>query len=257
MYKNIKLRFLFITVTQLVSLVCFFKQVYASENQLENQLNEICASSMGENVNFQKAKIQCLKLLEANRVPKENGKIYAKLSEILSQDISLNAEEVKKYSKKALEYPLDTISTIQMYAYLGSSIEVLSKNSKPEQYASERLESAKAYLSGLNLVLKYAMIKKEQPLPVVGRFDYNGPPTDSVYQELVKKHGQEVENRNNIIFQNQLVRFLKVFTDNVTRLYTTKPYNNDELKQSLWKIIGSRSEADEILKNVRRINSDN
>lgn len=239
-----------ILVSMFLAACCSWRAI-GGEASLEDRLNAITE----ENSKGQQIEADCQKLILEYHSPEEQGKIYSKLSEALSQDIALNGEGVKKYSQKALGCPLDVLSTLRMYENFGNAVEVLNDGTSADKFAAPRLEAAKAYLQGLKLVLTHLTEKEERPLPGVDRFDNDGTEGDPVQNQLRKKRSEQIKDRDKIKLQNMLIRYREMFLDGIVRLYTKKPYNNSELEAAAKAALDGRDEFQQIINSVRKVTS--
>lgn len=235
------------TAGVVVFIMCFgclegFSMV--SEEELNQRLATIRTKNKGEGSDWGKLEAECLKLVQDHNSPVQKGQIYTTIAFIYSEKGYSSPNDVRipkalEYSKKALEYPLEVTTACEMYSRWAGSLMVQYWERTEGEFVKIRQEAIVPCLTGLKLALDNKAPKKRQTLPIINLFDYDGPETDPVYQEMLKKHKEQVANYKKVKVQNELYMQRKVLTQRCISLYSHKPYATDELRRL----------AQEILKN--------
>jgi hypothetical protein len=89
-----------------------------------------------------------------------------------------------------------------------------------------------------------------QEPPAVGRYRYNGPPDNPIYQKMLKQRNDEIAARKRIVLQNELIRFRDIFVQKSASLYLRKPYATDELKRIARKILKNHDAVKYLINRV-------
>jgi hypothetical protein len=235
---------------------------------LDINLARIINQDKGEGTDIQKLEDQCLLLLNDYNSPADKGKIYAKIALMYSGHgysslKSIRIAKTEEYCWKALEYPLDTLTTCETYSSL-SGAQIAPYYERPaEEFARARKEAIVTCLTGLKLALDNNAPNelKEQRVhrpPIV--FNYDGDPNSPYVQKRLKeitKYNEElmVEHKKEKL-EEQLYIIRRAAIDGCVSLYSSKPpYDTNELEKFARDILNGHEDAiDEIMSKVHELN---
>lgn len=175
----------------------------------------------------------------------DRGRIYYQLAHVHAQSGLRRPEKVIEYTKKALEYPLDTDHKLRLYVYWGDALQVTTDH----PLVVRRKAAATAYLDGLAEVLKYKLPEKAPELPPVFIFDAVGD--DPQAEQLRQRHKQAVEVRKQAEFQREMIGHREVLISQIVGLYRQKPAAIEELQELAKKALKSQAAVDRLLGAVK------
>ena len=218
-----------------------------SQERLKQQLARIRSKNRGKGTNWEKLETECLALIKDYNSPPDKGRIYATIARIYAEKgYSSSSEDVRipnaiKYSKKALQHPLEEITACEMYGRWAGALIVKYSKSAESEFVKRRREAIIPCLTGLKLALDNKAPKKRKKVPPVDMLSFHGPKTHPIYQKLLKEHNEQLAKRRKAMLLNELYFQRWALTRICATLYSRKPYNMDELK----------SYADKALKNYK------
>jgi hypothetical protein len=236
---------------------------------LDINLMRIISQDKDEGTDIQKLEDQCLLLLNDYNSPEDKGKIYANIAFMYSGHgysslKSIRIAKTEEYCWKALEYPLDTITTCETYASLSGS-QIAPYYERPaEEFAKARKESIVTCLTGLKLVLDNNAPKEleEQQVhrpPIV--LTHTGDPNDPHYKkrlkEVTKWNEELMAEHKKEKLEQELYILRRAAIESCVSLYSYKPpYDTNELEKFARDILKGHEDAiDEIMSKVRERNS--
>jgi hypothetical protein len=125
---------------------------------LQNRLAEIAAGNKGKVADLTKLETNCLALLEDYKSTAQKGKIYAAIAKAYSNKGFSSRKDIRvaksvNYCKKALEQPLDVITSCEMYSRLADSMMVGFWELPHDQFIELRREVTVVCLKGLKIAL--------------------------------------------------------------------------------------------------------
>ena len=234
---------------------------------LDINLMRIISQDKGEGTDIQKLEDQCLLLLNDYNSPEDKGKIYANIAFMYSGHgysslKSIRIAKTEEYCWKALEYPLDTITTCETYASLSGS-QIAPYYERPaEEFTKARKESIVTCLTGLKLALDNNAPKewKEQQVhrpPIV--LTHTGDPNDPSYKkrlkEVTKWNEELIAEHKKEKFEQNLFIIRRAAIDSCAGLYSSKPpYDTNELEKFARDILKGHDDAvDEIMIRTRQL----
>lgn len=173
---------------------------------------------------------RCLDLSAEFSSRTHRAKIYAAIANIYMQaDREEYAPEILAYSKKALELPLGPLEAVSMYGLWAKSLWRQHKTAKGRQFAMVRPQIAMPMLLGLKVILEKLEVTEIEPLPSVGLVTGMG---DSAYSKrMEQEHAMRLAVRRRAEVQNGLFRQRCFLAASIVDLYTTKPYDTEELRR--------------------------
>jgi len=180
---------------------------------------------------------ECLRLLDGTPSPATKGLVYAQLAKLYCDQGLTDPDKVIQYSTKALEFPLDVETTGKMYLFAAYVLEAKRRIARGEEAQELTRSSWKVYLEGLDFVLKQNPPPARRDLPAVGKFDCR-PESSESCKALVEKHRQEMEERERVILENELVRYRDILLESCGRLYSeADDKTRDTLRQAADRLI--------------------
>lgn len=205
------------------------------ESSFDERLALIRSRNIGTATDLQKLEAECLQLIETPRSPQETGTIYATIAFIYSDKGYSSRQDIRAsrgidYCKKALGYPLDPVTTCQMYVVWADALQTKYRGVSDPGFSVARREIAVVCLVGLKIPLDNDAARETQKLPVVNRYDYVGPADDLEYNRLRQKHNEEVAARKKAIRENVLSSCRTALKEKCVNLYTQPPYDKEELR---------------------------
>jgi len=253
MFRN-KFRHLMM-VTIVITCIMNSKGYSADPNvSLDTKLIRIISQDKGNGTNIQNQEDQCLSLLSDYNSPEDKGKIYAKIAFIYSSHgySSPNDIRIKKtgeYCRKALDYPLDLLTTCETYTRLSGS-EIGPYIDAPEtEFIKARKESIITCLKGLKLVLDSNAPKEWRQPPGVFKYVVNDDNPD--YNRIVQEHERQIEARRHSEIENKLFILRRALIDRCVVLYAHKPYDTEEfVKYAQDALKGHEDAVEEIIAKI-------
>ncbi len=233
---------------------------------LDINLIRITNQDKGRGTDVQKLEDNCLELLKDHNSPEDKGKIYAKIAFMYSSHGYSSPNDIRiaktaEYCRKAIECPLDVITTCETYSNLcGSQISPYRDSPQPE-FAKARKEAIVTCLTGLKLALDNNAPKElkqqvHRP-PIVANF--TGNPNDPHYKEMLKevtKYNEELmaEHKKEKL-EEQLYIIRRAGIESCAGLYSYKsPYDTNELENYAREILKGHDDAvDEIMARTRQL----
>jgi hypothetical protein len=234
---------------------------------LDINLVRIVNQDKGKGTDIQKLEENCLELLKEHNSPEDKGKIYTNIAFMYSSRGYSSPNDIRiaktaEYCSKALEYPLDFITTCEMYLSLSGSQITPYRDSPQAEFAKARKESIVTCLKGLKLVLDNNAPKewKEQQVhrpPIV--LTHDGPPNDPSYKKRLKevtKYNEElIEENKKEKLEQRLYILRRAGIESCAGLYSYKsPYDTNELEKYAREILkGHDDTVDEIMARTRQL----
>jgi hypothetical protein len=227
---------------------------------LQQRLDKIIGGNKGEISGLDKLETDCLALLDDYKSPAQKGKIYAQIAVTYSQhrftlknNGGIPIAKSIEYSKKALDLPLDVITSCEMYGTLASSMVAESSKSE-DQFVELRREAIVFCLKGLKLALDNNAPDVFPSVPAVGI--YHISPKSPNYERMMKKHQEEVNARKKWEFEYQLYMQRQDLVGLCRAMYLHKPYNLNEFQQFSQTILKDHTKvSDDIASEIQRTSS--
>jgi hypothetical protein len=228
--------------------------VYAQDGQMSiKQLNAIF---YGNGTNINRSETECLKLLETNSAPSDKAMVYLAIANKYANNDLIYPAKTAEYCKLALEYPQGIVNICHLYSMWGGALESQYNTNlnNIEYYLKVRRTFIKPYLDALAIIATNRVPEKRQPLPSVGMYDYSGPKTNAIYQEMVKKHDKQVIEREEVDLENDLITYRDQITAEIARHYERKLDNLDELREmALQEFNNNTNAVEELMQRVEKI----
>ena len=214
---------------------------------------------------FRNLRTTVLELLKDHNSPEDKGKIYAKIASMYaghgySSPNDIRIAKTVEYCRKALEQPLDLITTCEMYSRLSDS-QIAPYLDGPEiEFTKARKEAIVTCLTGLKLVLDNNVPNELKKPPGGGGFytvdgDPNNPEYRRTIEELRKKNELSLAERRKWEFEQKLYILRRASIDGCAGLYAYKPpYDTNELENFARDILKGHEDAvDEIITKARQL----
>jgi hypothetical protein len=212
-------------------------------HHLGTELRELDSMRKGGNTDLDAVDERGNELLQQYRDPNDIGQIYYELAIVHSQSGMKRPEQVIKYCKKALDYPLQPSQTERLYVFWGDALQV-AESSKG---LSERRKAAiQPYLDGLKSLLQYDLPDSAPELPAVSSFEAT-PNSGPVYEALKQKHDQEWAARKKAEFQREMVMHRDVLIGQIAGLYGQKPHANQEIEDLARRTLDNPALMDKLM----------
>jgi len=217
---------------------------------LEEKLYEIDKLRLGKKTPFDKAEKMCSELLAKYTEPEQQGKIYCQLAEVYAQSGQVRPRKTIEFSEKALEYPLDPVTRLQLYVYWGDAIQVAHRGVRNHELVVARRKAVMPYLHGLKQTLDYNLPQENPDLPAVGKFNYHGPTDSDYYQQLVRKHQEQVEARKLAMFQRDMIQHRDALVGQISYMYSRFPFASDEIKKLATQVLQHEGAVESLMSAV-------
>lgn len=235
------------------------------DTPLDINLTRITNQDKGEGTDVQKLEDKCLELLKDHNSPEDKGKIYAKIALMYagkgySSPNDIRIAKTTEYCNKALENPLDLITTCEMYSRLSTSEIHPYIFSSETEFAKARKEAIVTCLKGLKLVLDNNAPTDLNQIQKTGVFAYMVNPNNPDYNRIVQEHQRQLELHNKGQFEEKLYILRRSLLDGCANIYAYKrPHDTNELENFAREILKGHDDAiDEIMSKVReRISKQN
>lgn len=195
---------------------------------------------------------KCLALLNQYTAAPDRGRIYAQIALIYAQAGLKDPDKTAAYCKRALEYPLDTTTGVQMYMFWADALQVKSAGVSKEDFVVARIEMVTKSLRGLKLILQENPPKEVQPVPAVDRFDCTGLDDDPICRELAQKKKEQIAARERIMLHNTLVHDRTSLTEKIVELNAHDPVDIDGLRALAWRVLEDKETVEELGQRVQR-----
>ena len=216
--------------------------------ELTIQLNEIYALAADTTNSKELIETKYLDLLKKTNIPEEKGLIYFFMARTLRKVPKKPYKKIIEYSKSALQYPLDIETKAFTYVIL---TEALSKDSYNKGLMIEdRKEISEICLNGLKLLEMENLPKEMQDLPGVPMLTIKGSKDDPEIQKKFKIHEQQVEERKRIKLQNTLIMYRKSLIGKCISIYSYKPYDNKEFRETAMEYLNDEVYVNEIMEKL-------
>ena len=216
--------------------------------ELRIQLNEIYTLAADTTNSKELIESKYLDLLKKTNILEEKGLIYFFMARTLRKVPNKPYKKIIEYSKSALQYPLDIETKAFTYVIL---TEALSKDSYNKGLMIEdRKEIAEICLNGLKLLKMENLPKEIQDLPGVSMLTIAGPKDDPEIQKKFKIHEQQVEERKRIEQQNTLIMYRKSLIGKCISIYSYKPYDNEEFRETAMEYLNDEEYVNEIMEKL-------
>ena len=190
---------------------------------------------------------QLLELIPEASDAKIQGDIYVALANVLINEKNFNAEKVKQYANKALQYPIDIVDAGRMYTCL-SSIEMRramqTSGITDAKAIEERMQPS---IQGLALVLEQLQIDSYQPLPGINPYDV--PVDDPRYETFVRNHERQMEANSEARKQNKLLLYCNYFSEQVSHLYPNGTRHDSAFHDVVLRALNDTNAAERVLKH--------
>lgn len=222
---------------------------------LERRLVEIRAGSRTASEDPCALEAKCLLLLGDYSAPSQRGMIYATMASVYSErgypsSLGENKQQQQlakttEYAKKALEHPLDALTACRMYGALGDAITISGRRGPVDRWPEVRREAIVPCLKGLKLALDNKAPKDRPSPPLVTiRHVLSGSSTltpqdanETARRERQLAARKEYEHLRDLHVQRQAL------TGRAVTLYAEEPYNTEELRALLRKMLSGHDEA--------------
>jgi hypothetical protein len=255
MFKN-SFRWIMIITIIIVCIMASNGYCIDPNTSLETNLVRITSQNKGRGTDVQKLEGNCLELLRDHNTPEDKGKIYAKIAFMYSGKGYSSPNDVRiaktaEYCRKALEYPLDTLTTCETYASL-TGAQIAPYYKRPvEEFTKARKEAIVTCLTGLKLVLDNNAPKEWVNPPGVDMYTVH--PNSPNYKKVVKEHERQMEARNKWEVEKKLYILRGAAIESCVTLYSAEPpYDMNELEKFTHDILKGHDDAvDEIMTKAR------
>ena len=255
MFKN-RLRWIAIITIIIVCIMASKGYSIDPNVSLEKNLTRITSQDKGKGTDVQKLEDQCLEMLRDHNTPESKGKIYVNIASMYasagySSPNDIRIAKTTEYCKKALEQPLDTLTTCEMYSHLSGSQIAPYWNGSETEFAKARKESIVTCLKGLKLVLDNNAPKELGKSPVETVYNYDGP-NDSVRKEIQKKMNEQAAAHKKRQDDLKLYILRQTLIGRCISLYSHKPYDANELETFTREVLKDHDDAiEEIMTKAR------
>jgi len=229
-----------------------------ADRELEQKLADIRAQNKGKGTDWTKLEAECLELVKDHNSPTEKGEIYATIARIYSEkgyssSVDIRIAKALKYCQKALEYPLEVTTACHIYGRLTGAMMVGFWERPKEEFIKIRQKTIVPCLTGLKLALDHKAPEQWKTPP--GVMSIGGiSPNSPRYNEMKKKHEEQLLAQKKWEFENKLYFERKAFLQRCVSLYSHEPYNTDELKRIADQIL--RSYPDAVKELVSKVESE-
>jgi hypothetical protein len=198
---------------------------------------------------------RCLQLLADHNAPSQRGMIYATIASVYSErgyPSSLGQKKQQQrlaktaeYARKALEYPLDVLRACKMYGALTDAIIIGGRRGPKDKWLDVRREAIVPCLMGLKLALDNKA-PKDRPSPPLAtiRHVLSGSRT-FVPQDAneVARREQQSAARKQYERLRELYMQRRALTERSVALYAEEPYDTEELRALVRKMLPAHDEA--------------
>lgn len=224
--------------------------LHAGAGDVKHQLAEIDQQREGLGAQVDKLEQDCLNLLKECTTPEDTGMVYAEIGFIYAQNGLTQPDKTSLYNEMALSYPLGISTAAQAYVFWADALQIKHIESTGDEFMVARGGIATVCLNGLRSILEQNLPKSRQTLPVVHRFDYDGPEDDPQYQELLRKNKEELAQRERVMLQNTLILYRDALIEKCIYLYSREPKATDEFAQLAREILGDEEAVKELLSRI-------
>lgn len=227
------------------------------EESLAKQLLEIRAANRTASIDPNVLEMRCLELIEDHNTPAERGMIYASATFVQCErgfgrasERALRVAKTIQYAQKALEYPLDTLTSCRIYGYYCDALSTASLATPEKERGQGRRQAAIACLEGLKIALDNDAPGEmpTAPLPVVyNAFGFNGEMSEEVTRmaETQKVERDEYKRLRELFLQR------RALIDRCVTLYAREPHEIEGLRSVVLDILSEHGEvATEIIHRV-------
>lgn len=231
---------------------------------LKGRLWEIRQQFPGGEADLPRFEAAALKLLDDFPAPEDHGIIYTTIATEYAckgmTDARAKAAKVAHFCNKALECPLDVLTKIRMFSYLGGSFIRFSMLSTPggegkaltdQEFLEARTRAVNAYLTAFRLVLDHQTQRRCEIPPTYVVYHVHAPPDDPIHEETRKKDEAQGKRIEEVKFQNELVLDRKGLVSVIAHTCTVRPYPLDKLEQQARGALRNEEAVQEIMKEVR------
>ena len=188
-----------------------------------------------------------LKLLDEYTSDEDQGKIFLRLISTYSTFNKDNIEKNRYYCEIASKLQLDILTKIRVNMYWAKSYGCPRHSYGIPYYTAdtnECIENRRVALSKTiycyNLLKDLNLPLEEQRIPPVSTYTWDLSKEDTKNESVIRmmneqklKCKKEIEVRERIIYENDLIRYKKNLSNLVLKLYSEKPYDIDKLQSTL------------------------
>jgi hypothetical protein len=224
---------------------------------LDINLMRIVSQDKGRGTDVQKLEDNCLELLKDHNSPEDKGKIYAKIafmyaSKGYSSPNDIRIAKTAEYSRKALEQPLDLVTTCETYSRLSGAQIAPYVKSPSVEFAKARKEAIVTCLTGLKLALDNNAPKELGKSPRETIYNYDGPNKDEIRKEIQEKVEEQKVARKKWESGQKFYFLRRAAIERCASLYSHKPYDAAELENFAKDILKGHDDAiEEIMTKTR------
>lgn len=220
---------------------------------LEADLLQIDHQRTGRHKDMKRLERKCLALLDEHSSDEARGTVYAAIALMYVRDGGRPAEKVIEYCRKAVRYDLPPLTLISLYSSWGGALEIRYRYGRVTTvpFSVTRKEIVVPYLNGLRVVTDYQTAREIQDWPVIPQLHYWGSPTDPAYREAVQRRKKLLEDRERILFHNDLIDARHRTEGRVISLYCDGPHRHEELGRLAGEVLGA-GHAHQLVAEVRK-----
>lgn len=230
----------------------------ATENVLSRQLEFIRAAHRAGIADPNTLEMRCLQLVEDHNTPDERGMIYAMATFVYcerglghAEARNLRIAKTIEYAEKALEYPLNVLTSCRVYGYYCDALSVAGKNEQGDGQRQARRRAAIACAKGLKIALDSnapSEMPAAPPAVTVNAFSPHGRTPERVALRLEKEEAARDEYRR--LRELHLQR--RALMERCVTLCSEGPQDIAELRTIVSEILASHAEvADELMQRVQ------
>lgn len=220
---------------------------------LSNELRELDQMRNGKRTLVDKVELRGKELLREHASPEEQGQIYYHLADINGQSGMVHPELVIEYAQHALTFPIEPAQRLRLFTYWGDALMIGNQHTAIESrkpFPEIRKMAAVPYLEGLKEAAKYKIPLQKPELPAVDLYDV--PETAPIYQQVKKRHDEQMLAHNRARIEQELWDHRRVLTGQIVQIYSRKPYANEELRELAVKTTNAPELADQLVAMVDR-----
>ncbi len=193
--------------------------------------NIVCAVNLNDKIFLLQEKIMTGEIsysdIEANYIAllndaqSDKDKILILTELIKESGKNTSPDKVIKYCNDMFSLPLKSTEKCFAISRLGRAL---------EEQKRDPLEAGEVYLKGLVIAAQKITSDEIQSPPAVGKYRYTGE-SDKIKEELEERHNKEMKQREQVIENNELLRYREQFTNNCIAVFSMIPdRRNDYLR---------------------------
>jgi hypothetical protein len=220
-------------------------------DNLEKRMEEIKQMPADTKADLEKKETSYLELSKEYNFAKIKAKIYFAIADMYARGSLKFPGKIISYGEKATQFPLPVTDLCQLYMLIGDA-EILQYHSVEKyDFNTAREKALGYYLNSFELIAGSLEQTQIQPVPPVGKFDYDGPVNDAENIALNDQQKKEIAERERVVFQNKLIAYSDLLISKCFDLYPSKSELINVLLQLADKANGNSNATKFLIRKIK------